>query len=306
MQLNLNPSGVTFNESEHRYFLNKKELQGITSTIIRWLFPDTYADIPEDVLQRAADHGHYVHSCIEMLPIVGTTPDCPESQQFLDLITARNLTLSECEYLVTDRKHFASKIDQVLTTDNGAIWLADTKTTSERHEPKVRAQLSIYAYFFEKQNPELKVDGIAEIWLPRPQYGTPAFIVLPRTENKIIKRMIKAYLDGEDAAEYRQYFEDEAAKLPAEYHDIVAAIAEQEQQARLIKQRTDELKATLLTVFRENGIKKFEASNLIITYIAPTTRKSVDSTKLKDSYPDIYDQCVRESEVADTIKIKLK
>ena len=50
----LRKSPVVFHDKEHRYDLEGQDLHGITP-IIAWLFPETYADIPADVLERAKE-----------------------------------------------------------------------------------------------------------------------------------------------------------------------------------------------------------------------------------------------------------
>ena len=41
--ITLRKSPVVFNEEEHRYFLNGKELKGVTSTLIRRALPTQHA-----------------------------------------------------------------------------------------------------------------------------------------------------------------------------------------------------------------------------------------------------------------------
>ena len=56
---------------------------------------------------------------------------------------------------------------------------------------------------------------------------------------------------------------------------------------------------------REHDVKKWTSDNLTLTYIGETTRKAVDSTKLKSNFPEIYNQCIKESKVSDSIKITI-
>ena len=52
-KITLNEPKVTFIEESHQYFLGKKELKGVTGTLIKKAFPDTYKNIPESVLMKA-------------------------------------------------------------------------------------------------------------------------------------------------------------------------------------------------------------------------------------------------------------
>jgi hypothetical protein len=45
---------------------------------------------------------------------------------------------------------------------------------------------------------------------------------------------------------------------------------------------------------------------MTITYIEPTMRVSVDQKKLKQEYEEVYLECVKESSVKSSIRIKVK
>ena len=74
INLNLPESPVVFEPEHHTYNLNGKLLSGVTA-IVKWLFPDTYKDIPEDVLMRAADYGTLIHSKCELADSMGIVDD---------------------------------------------------------------------------------------------------------------------------------------------------------------------------------------------------------------------------------------
>lgn len=54
----------------------------------------------------------------------------------------------------------------------------------------------------------------------------------------------------------------------------------------------------------ENGIKSFENEDFKITYIPESTRKTVDTAKLKEQ--GLYETFLKESKVKDTVRISLK
>ena len=57
---------------------------------------------------------------------------------------------------------------------------------------------------------------------------------------------------------------------------------------------------------RTNSVKKYESEKIIITYVAPSERKSIDTTKLKAEQPDIYEAYLKLSPIKESIKIKIK
>ena len=58
-------SKVVFNEAEHKYTLEGRELSGITRILSKHLFPDKYKNIPEATLNTAAERGSHIHKEIQ-------------------------------------------------------------------------------------------------------------------------------------------------------------------------------------------------------------------------------------------------
>lgn len=86
----------------------------------------------------------------------------------------------------------------------------------------------------------------------------------------------------------------------------IEEIREVEKLAKAVKQRQDNIKAELLKVMEQNEIIKFENEDLLINYIAPTTRETFDAKKLKEDNQDLYDLYVKLSDVKASVRIKLK
>ena len=128
-------SGVVFNPEPHTYFLEGKELYGITSMLSRQLFPHKY-DIPEGISEEdwekrlgdAADRGHLIHSKIELYDQIGVE-DTEEIKNYKKIKKSHGLKTIANEYLVTDREYYASAIDLVFEENDGSISLGDIKTT---------------------------------------------------------------------------------------------------------------------------------------------------------------------------------
>ena len=197
-------SKVRFDEEHHRYFLGEKELSGITGTLIKKAFPDTYKGIPDAILAKAAERGSVVHQNLELFDTicnsdVNIMPSVlPEVKDYNEMLISYGLHHIDSEYLVTDNENFASAIDKVLADDEGNIYLADIKTTSTLHYDNVSLQLSIYAKWFEEQNPDLKVKEIVCMWFKN---GQSKFQPLPRVSDEQIDELINAYLT--DDADYQ-------------------------------------------------------------------------------------------------------
>lgn len=94
--------------------------------------------------------------------------------------------------------------------------------------------------------------------------------------------------------------------LPAEIAPVLQELHHLEVEAKAIKKAQEGLKEQLLLAMEKHSIKKWDNDLMTISYVAPTSRESVDSSKLKKTYPDIYKDCVKTSIVKSSVRIKLK
>lgn len=314
---NLKESSVIFNETEHTYTLNGKRLGGVTA-IVKWLFPDTYTDIPETVLMKAAAHGSLIHSKCELYDTCGLGDDLPEVQEYIRLKNENSLTTEANEYLVDDGKDIASSIDVVFSKGEDDCYpLADIKTTSKIHVDNVTLQLSIYAYLFELCNKGKKTGKLYVIWLPKEKYGKAVLMELKRVPTAACKKIIKAYLAKEDSTPYRvKYFGAEKKTenteiepieeaLPVSLKDVENKIIKLEMDIKTLEAMQKEMKAGLMALMVEHNVKKWSSERLTITRKLDGTRDSLDTAKLKKEYPDVYAECVKVSPVKGSVTIKV-
>lgn len=88
--------------------------------------------------------------------------------------------------------------------------------------------------------------------------------------------------------------------------ETAAKVAEFERMAKEVKTKEDELKKAILTEMESKGVIKLDTGALLISYVAPTDRETLDAKALKEELPDIYDTYVKISPVKSSIRIKLK
>lgn len=62
----------------------------------------------------------------------------------------------------------------------------------------------------------------------------------------------------------------------------------------------------IMNVMKEAGVKTIKTDYVTLSYVAPSVRKSVDTKKLKDEHPDIYEACLKETQVKESLRIKMK
>lgn len=295
-------SPVVFDHEHHRYFLGDKELKGVTSTLIKTAYPDTYK-VPEgmseekwqEVLAEAARKGTALHTNIEAYENFGTE-DTEEVSWYVKAKEEHGLIHLASEYLVSDEERYASMIDHVFTNERDEIILVDIKRTSKLHEDNVRLQLSIYKRFFEKQNPELKVSKLAVMWFNGGKVVYREFAPWDDTE---LDNLFFADMIG---ARYNAPIELEDT-LPREFVDVQRQLANIELKMREDKKFHEALRNRLLLLMEEHGIKKFKGDIISLTYVAPTTRDNFNAKAFREEYPELYDLYKTTSQVKSSIKI---
>lgn len=305
---NLPESPVVFEPEHHTYNLNGKMLSGVTA-IVKWLFPNTYAGIPDSVLMRAADYGTLIHSKCELYDSLGIVDD-PIVEDYKRIIKDAGLEVALSEYLVSDEKNIASSIDKVFMDDS----LGDIKTTSKIHEVNVTVQLSIYAYLYELQTGR-KANKLYLIWLPKPQYGQPMVKELTRIPADVCKYVVEVYAaDGDPlsaitALSHYITAEPEKKRVKGEIPDGMQATIEElmmvKQQLDELTEREKELKKQVLTAMQNVNEDSWCNDLIQFTRKATYERESIDSKELKAKMPEVYESFKKTTKVAESISYKL-
>lgn len=300
--IKLNKSGVDFREDTHQYFLDGKELKGITGTLIKRAFPDTYKGIPEAVLMKAAERGGMIHNSFEMFCAVfgcdiNQYPDPSEEVQALNaMLLSYGLHHVGSEYLVTDGETFASAIDGVFADDEGNIYLCDYKTTSTLHYDNVSLQLSIYARWFERQNPWLNVKELVCMWFKN---GQSKFQPLPRVADEKIDELITAYLSNDKEYRYEVEVPQEFSAIEQEYRLLTARL-------EVMRIQQDTLKMKLMKLMETNKQKNIKTAYASYAYVSAGKKKTFDSKLFRDTEPERYEQYMKETETKPQIRITIK
>ena len=83
--MQLAKSRVIFDPEAHTYTLDGVLLRGITGMIESQLFPDKYSGIPDYVMKKAADRGHFVHEVCELVDDLGVSHESEEAKNYQNL-----------------------------------------------------------------------------------------------------------------------------------------------------------------------------------------------------------------------------
>ena len=151
---------VEFIEDKHEYWYTegnvRKRLHGVTGAIGKIMgksFPDT------DIVRLATMYGSDVHKEVENYYNNGGKLSTEAAKWVVselsrkadELLIDVNDSVEDikCEVQVSDFEGTASKVDVVMRTREGKVWLFDIKTTSHFDRAYCSLQLSVYKKLYE-------------------------------------------------------------------------------------------------------------------------------------------------------------
>ncbi len=295
MKLQVN-NRILYEDITHTYIdvESGKELSGCTIVLKRYGISPNYSAIPDSVMDNASERGSRIHKEISDYINFGTC-ETEAQKEYAKL----GLDSIASEYLVSDNEHYATSIDVVL----GDCSLVDIKTTYTLHVNYLSWQLSINAYLFELQNPELKVPKLYGAYYKKD--GTFSVVEVQRIPVDEVKRLLSAYLNDEEFTPSQTKVTTGDTRI-AEIYELEKFIATIKQDAEVAENRKKKLLNTLYDEMSKNGVDKIENDFMTITKVSPTESTRVDSGMLKTLHPAIYNEVLKKSQVKGYVKVKIK
>lgn len=299
--MQLAKSRVIFDPEAHTYTLDGVLLRGITGMIESQLFPDKYSGIPDYVMKKAADRGHFVHEVCELVDDLGVSHESEEAKNYQNLKEIYGLNYEASEYLVSDNEHFASCIDKVYRESETDFSLADIKTTYRLDREYVRWQLSIYAYLFEMQNPGCRVVRLFAIWL---RGSTPGLVEVERIPDAVVASLMAAEVSG---MQFVNPYAVPSRKedLPDKYREMEDSIIEITEQAKYWAERKKELTDGVMKEMVKAGVYSWKGESISFIRKKDSIRKTFDRESFEKDYPGVYDRYLVDTPVSGSITLKV-
>ena len=289
---------MTFNADTHEYELNGEKYISVTQLLKKHGLSPDYSKIPAETLNAAAEKGKIIHDEIDRYVKSGEVGFTPELGYFIDLCDDYKLTPTSSEIIVYNTKYkVAGTIDVFGFFENNETFIADHKTTSTLHTESLSWQLSLYRFLIGDEVPINKAFGTHL----RPTGGKLVEVKF-KPESEVV-RLLEAEKSGEIYAAPKQ---EVIIAQQAEIVRLTRTIDSLNEQKKEAETRLDEIKQVLIKAMKHNGIKTLENDYIALTYVAPTTRSTIDSARLKKELPDVAAAYGKTSEVAESLLIKVK
>lgn len=176
-------------DENHVYTVGNKHVISVTQILSR-LFPKKYENVPETVLNRAAERGNKIHELIENYALMQTDETRMDMElegiNYAMLEKENHISIQSSEqmlyYMDYDEPLFAGKYD-LEGTVNGQPAMLDIKTTAECDKEYLQWQLSMYAMMYEQMTGE-EIEKLACIWIPK--NGIGQYVPIERIDDDYI------------------------------------------------------------------------------------------------------------------------
>lgn len=292
-------SKIIFDNINHTYWLNKKQLSGITGMINEHLFPNKFDNIPAKVLDKATERGSQVHEACFKYDLLGVM-EMPEVGHYKAIKDICGIEVLKNEYIVSDNKNFASPID-IVAMVNGSLSLIDIKASYELDIEYLRWQLGIYKYLFELQNPTLKVKKVFGLHLRKDTCSMEE--VEPVSKEHVLELMNTHLKGGVFENPLLPKTSKEQQEKALNIINSINNIAKEIAQAKVQEQ---ELKEQLLSTMKGLNIDKWDTDLFTVSLRKAYRRSSFDTKRFKEEYPDLSLLYEKQTEVKESINFKLK
>jgi len=114
------------------------------------------------------------------------------------------------------------------------------------------------------------------------------------------------YHDAWEDCESREVITDELVQFQTATPEVIQKISTLVMLKKQLEDQEKQLKQKLVEAMEAYGVKAFENDQIKMTYVAPTTRSTIDSTKLKKDHPDLVEQYTKTSNVSASVRITVK
>lgn len=98
----------------------------------------------------------------------------------------------------------------------------------------------------------------------------------------------------------------EVIDLNKQVPDVIKAISDICTQKKKLEEQEKKMKESLQNAMEQYGVKKFENEVILVTYVAPTVKNTIDSAKLKKELPDVASKYNKQSNVSASVRITVK
>ena len=295
---------VVFRETDHTYWLGDKQLISVTRLLKKHGLATDYTGISEEVLEKAANKGTLVHKEIENYIKNGEVGFTSELSDFIDITAELGFTAEDSEIILpageipddkVDDYFYAGTADLIGKIGDGYA-LADLKTTAKVDKRAYAWQLALYERLCG-----VKFDKLYIFHLGKNSKAIP----IDRISDAAVDRLLECARNGEIYSDPGLVIANE---LLARAQEAELELKRAEEVKKEAEATAKEYRQKLYEAMQRQNVSSWETADksMLITCVAPSTKTSIDSTKLKKEMPEIAEKYSKTSTVSGYVKITIR
>ena len=288
---------IKFDEILHKYTVDGKEVISVTQLLQKHKITPSYDAVDKELLRMASERGTLIHEEVEKWIESGECGFTEEAEKICDFLFERadeNSKIMSEQMVANDV--VAGRFDVLYTHDKKLV-LTDIKTGNTKHLFGWSWQLSLYKYLYEKMYGK-EIDSLEILWAN----GDLTVIPCEYVGDDKIENLLNAEREGRVISDVDLGVSEEELE---DLQELLEEIDKKKEELNVMEGKVKKIKNILYGTMKKNGVKTVDRNKLKITYVAPSTRTSVDSKKLQKEEPEIYKKYVETTTVAGSIKITL-
>ena len=288
---------IKFDENLHKYTVDGKEVISVTQLLQKHKITPSYDAVDKELLRVASERGTLIHEEVEKWIESGECGFTEEAEKICDFLFERadeNTKILSEQMVANDV--VAGRFDVLYTHDKKLV-LTDIKTGNTKHLFGWSWQLSLYKYLYEKMYGK-EIDSLEILWAN----GDLTVIPCEYVGDDKIENLLNAEREGRLISDVDLGVSEEELE---DFQELLEEIDKKKEELNVMEGKVKKIKNILYGTMEKNGVKTVDRNKLKITYVAPSTRVSVDSKKLQKEEPEIYKKYVETTIVAGSIKITL-
>lgn len=290
---------IKFDDNLHKYTVDGKEVISVTQLLQKHRITPSYDAVDKELLRVASERGTLIHEEVSKWIENGESGFTEEAESICEYLHENAYSSSDIisEQTVANDV-VAGRFDILFNDRLTRRVLADIKTGSSKHLYGWTWQLSIYKYLCERMY-DNKIDYLRILWA-----HDEDLTVIPceYVGDDKIEKLLNAEREGRLISDVDLGVSEEELEG---LEELMEDIKSKEEELKILKEKVDSVKKVLYDTMGKEGVKTVDRGKLKITYVAPSSRTSVDSKKLEKEEPEIYKKYVKTTTVEGSIKITL-
>ena len=282
--------------------MTKKTEQGFIVPSVTEILGAVYGtgleDAPAYFVERAAQKGTKIHKQIEAY-LNGEEPKEDYLAETLQFIAYNNEFNSKAIYSKTEMiLHAVTKFGEVCGTadrfvDGDIIDYKTSKTATNAQIKKWQMQLSFYRFMAQFMGKSVLGTKVLHITA-----NGVTVIPLEYLGDDFVLETMRLYSEGKKS-------EGPSTELQTVTVNELNAFSGILKQIKALEEQAEPIREAIKTEMESRGILNLEIGDVSVSYVAPSTRKTFDSTRFKADHADLFAAYQKESAVKSSIRIKV-